>query len=97
MTDNGRVFLSKAFQAELAALGSRHLRTPIYTPRVNGKAERFIRTMLGECAYGMVFNNSAEREAALKAWSRFYNEDRPHSALNYATPASRLLPCQQPL
>lgn len=97
MTDNGKVFLSTMFQAELAALGAKHLRTPIYTPRVNGKAERFIRTLLAECAYGMVFNNSGEREAALKAWSRFYNEERPHSALNYQPPASRLLPCQQPL
>jgi transposase InsO family protein len=90
MTDNGKVFLSKAFAAELEALGARHLRTPIYTPRVNGKAERFIRTMLGECAYGMVFENSYQRRAALAAWNRFYNEERPHTALNYGPPASRL-------
>ena len=92
MTDNGKVFLSRMFAAELAALGARHLRTPIYTPRVNGKAERFIRTMLGECAYGMAFESSDQRRAALEAWNRFYNEERPHSALKYRPPASRLDP-----
>lgn len=96
MTDNGKVFLSRLFADELAALGARHLRTPIYTPRVNGKAERFIRTMLGECAYGMAFENSVQRQLALTAWNRFYNEERPHSALNYRPPASRLTDCQQP-
>ncbi len=96
MTDNGKVFLSKMFAAELEALGARHIRTPIYTPRVNGKAERFIRTMLGECAYGISFENSDERRAGLTAWMRFYNEERPHSALKYQPPASRLTECQQP-
>jgi transposase InsO family protein len=96
MTDNGKVFLSKLFAEELDALGARHLRTPIYTPRVNGKAERFIRSMLGECAYGMTFESSTQRSDALKAWNRFYNEERPHSALNYRSPASRLTACQQP-
>jgi transposase InsO family protein len=96
MTDNGKVFLSKTFNAELMALGSKHLRTPIYTPRVNGKAERFIRTMLAECAYGMVFENSHQRREALVAWNRFYNEERPHSAINYRPPASRLTEWQQP-
>lgn len=97
MTDNGKVFLSHAFQDELKALGARHLRTPFYTPRVNGKAERFIRTMLAECAYGLRFESSEQRRAALEAWNRFYNEERPHSALNYRPPASRLRPWQQPL
>ena len=96
MTDNGKVFLSKLFAEELSALGARHVRTPIYTPRVNGKAERFIRTMLGECAYGMIFETSLQRLEALKAWNGFYNEERPHSALNYRPPASRLTACQQP-
>lgn len=96
MTDNGKVFLSKLFTDEITALGARHARTPMYTPRVNGKAERFIRTMLGECAYGMTFENSDQRELALKAWNRFYNEERPHSALKYRPPASRLTDCQQP-
>jgi transposase InsO family protein len=96
MTDNGKVFLSKCFTDELTALGARHLRTPIYTPRVNGKAERFIRTMLAECAYGMAFENSQQRRQALTAWNRFYNEERPHPALNYRPPASRLNACQQP-
>lgn len=96
MTDNGKVFLSKLFTDEIAALGARHVRTPMYTPRVNGKAERFIRTMLGECAYGMTFENSDQRQLALTAWNRFYNEERPHSALNYRPPASRLTACQQP-
>lgn len=97
MTDNGKVFLSALFKAELQALGAKHIRTPFYTPRVNGKAERFIRTMLGECAYGISFENSEQRRVGLEAWNRFYNEERPHSALKYQPPASRLDPCQQPL
>lgn len=90
MTDNGKVFLAKMFKDELQLIGARHHRTPMYTPRVNGKAERFIRTMLSECAYGLAFTSSNERRAVLVAWNRFYNEERPHSALNYRPPASRL-------
>jgi transposase InsO family protein len=90
MTDNGKVFLSRDFRNEILLIGAKHHRTPMYTPRVNGKAERFIRTLLGECAYGIAFANSTERRAGLVAWNRFYNEERPHSALNYRPPASRL-------
>ncbi len=92
MTDNGKVFLSRDFQDGLKLIGARHHRTPMYTPRVNGKAERFIRTMLNECAYGIAFTSSRERRAVLIAWNRFYNEERPHSAINYRAPASRLNP-----
>jgi transposase InsO family protein len=95
MTDNGKVFLSRSFQPEVENLGARHVRTPPYTPRVNGKAERFIRTMLGECAYAVQFANSAERRAGLSAWVQFYNEDRPHSAIRYQAPLAKLLTCQQ--
>lgn len=92
MTDNGKVFLSRPFRDELKLIGARHHRTPMYTPRVNGKAERFIRSMLNECAYGIAFSSSQERRAVLAAWNRFYNEERPHSAINYRPPASRLEP-----
>jgi transposase InsO family protein len=61
MTDNGKVFLSGAFRQQLDILQARHFRTPPYTPRVNGKAERFIRTMLGECAYAVRFDDSKQR------------------------------------
>ena len=89
MTDNGKVFLSRPFHDEMVLAKVKHHRTPPYTPRVNGKAERFIRTMLGECAYATAFDHSDERRAALAAWTRFYNEGRPHSALKYRTPAAR--------
>lgn len=88
MTDNGKVFTSIAFQAVLAEFGVRHILTPPYTPEWNGKAERFIQTLLREWAYAVAYRNSIERLAALPAWLRYYNQDRQHSALNYCTPAS---------
>lgn len=88
MTDNGRVFTSYAFQSILEEFGVRHILTPPYTPQWNGKAERFIQTLLREWAYAIAYRTSAERLAALPAWLRYYNQDRQHSALNYSTPAS---------
>ena len=88
MTDNGKVFTSIAFQAVLAEFDVRHILTPPYTPEWNGKAERFIQTLLREWAYAIAYRNSIERLAALPAWLRYYNQDRQHSALNYCTPAS---------
>jgi transposase InsO family protein len=87
MTDNGKVFTSIAFQAVLAEFGIRHILTPFYTPRWNGKAERFIQTLLREWAYAIAYRSSEERLAALSAWLRYYNQDRQHTALNYLTPA----------
>ena len=88
MTDNGKVFTSNAFQAVLSEFDVRHILTPPYTPEWNGKAERFIQTLLREWAYAVAYRNSIERLAALPAWLRYYNQDRQHSALNYRTPAS---------
>jgi transposase InsO family protein len=96
MTDNGGVFRSGLWRAAMQELGARPVRTRPYCPRTNGKAERFIQSMLRECAYAIAFQNSDERRAALEAWNRHYNEDRPHSALKLRPPASWLARCQQP-
>jgi transposase InsO family protein len=89
MTDNGKVFSSHAFESVLRSIGARHIFTPPYTPRWNGKAERFIQTMLREWAYAVAYRTSDERRDALPAWLRYYNEERQHTAINYETPASR--------
>jgi transposase InsO family protein len=96
MTDNGKVFSSTPWRAAMALLSARQIRTRPYTPRTNGKAERFIQSMLRECAYGIAFQDSAERRDALVAWNRYYTQDRPHAALKHASPAARLSLCQQP-
>jgi transposase InsO family protein len=90
MTDNGSGYVSKDFAAAIAEIGVRHLRTRPYTPRTNGKAERFIQTMLREWAYGRPFTSSYRRRAALPGWLRRYNERRPHAALGGAAPVTRL-------
>jgi len=90
MTDNGSAYLSRAFTATCRRLGLRHLRTRPYTPRTNGKAERFIQTLLREWAYRRAYRSSARRQRALGPWLRYYNGRRPHTALNYRAPISRL-------
>jgi transposase InsO family protein len=92
MTDNGTGYRSKTHAATVAELGIKHLRTRPYRPRTNGKAERFIQTMLRECAYGQVFNHSTQRRHSLRRWITYYNYRRPHSALGHHTPISRLAP-----
>jgi transposase InsO family protein len=92
MTDNGPGYLSKIHAAAVARLGIKHLRTQPYRPRTNGKAERFIQTMLRECAYGQAFDNSQQRRRSLRRWLTYYNSRRPHSALGHHTPISRLPP-----
>ncbi len=72
------------------ALGIKHSFTRPYRPQTNGKAERFIQTCLREWAYGRVWANGKERTAWLPAFLRYYNARRPHSALGYRPPASRL-------
>ncbi len=91
MTDNGSGYRSALHAIACRALGVRHLRTRPYRPRTNGKAERFIRTMLAGWAYnGAVYGTSAERTRALTGWIDFYNRRRPHGALSHKPPIARL-------
>lgn len=90
MTDNGPCYLSRLFRAACNELGLRHIRTRPYTPRTNGKAERFIRTALKEWAYATAYTHSNIRTKALSRWLHRYNNHRPHSALGDRTPAGRL-------
>ena len=90
MTDNGPAYLSIAHAIACRALGIRHIRTRPYRPRTNGKAERFIRTMLGGWAYGAIYRDSRERAAALSGWLDFYNWRRPHGSLSHRPPGARL-------
>ena len=90
MTDNGPAYLSVVHALACRALRIRHIRTRPYRPRTNGKAERFIRTMLGGWAYGAIYGNSREREAALSGWLEFYNWRRPHGSLAKRPPGARL-------
>lgn len=89
LTDNGTGYRSHRFREACLRLQLRHHRTRPYTPRTNGKAERFIQSMLREWAYGRLYRSSAERGRDLLRWLRFYNEDRPHASLNYLAPLSR--------
>jgi transposase InsO family protein len=92
MTDNGTGYRSKAHRAAITRLGIKHITTRPYRPRTNGKAERFIQTMLRECAYGQAFQSSQQRRRSLRRWLTYYNSRRPHSALGHQTPISRLAP-----
>ena len=88
MTDNGSRYISKIFAGACRRL--KHIRTRPYTPRTNGKAERFIQTLQREWAYGQPYPSSKLRTAALRPWLRYYNEHRPHGSLNSSPPISRL-------
>jgi transposase InsO family protein len=90
MTDNGGGYISKAFKATCTDLGLRHIRTKPYTPKTNGKAERFVQTSLREWAYVRPYRSSAERTAALQPFIHHYNWHRPHSALAYQPPMIRI-------
>jgi transposase InsO family protein len=90
ITDNGSAYRSTIHAIACRTLGIRHLRTRPYRPQTNGKAERFIRTLLGGWAYGAIYRSSAERNAALAGWLDFYNRRRPHSALSHKPPIARL-------
>jgi transposase InsO family protein len=81
LTDNGGPYRSHAYAATLAELGARHKRTRPYRPQTNGKAERFIKTMLGEWAYARPYRSNDERLAALADWVDSYNHERTHTAL----------------
>jgi transposase InsO family protein len=90
MTDNGSAYRSAVHALACRAMGLRHLRTRPYRPRTNGKAERFIRTLLAGWAYGAIYATSAERTAALDGWLWTYNHRRPHGALSHKPPIARL-------
>src|SRR4051794_18654858 len=90
MTDNGPAYKSDAHRIACHQLGLRHLRTQPYRPRTNGKAERFIQTLLRRWAYYRPYNSSAERTAALGPWLKHYNFTRKHGSLSHKPPGSRL-------
>jgi transposase InsO family protein len=90
MTDNGSPYLSRTFREICRHMGIRHIRTRPYTPRTNGKAERFIQTALREWAYERPFSSSAARAAHLWQWLHRYNWHRPHTALNGNAPMTRI-------
>jgi transposase InsO family protein len=92
LTDNGSSYRSHHFRRECHQLGLQHRRTRPYTPRTNGKAERFIQTALREWVYAQHWDNSDQRDAQLPAWLHYYNRLRPHGSLAYAPPISRASP-----
>jgi len=90
MTDNGSCYKSFAFREACKALGLRHIRTKPYTPKTNGKAERFIQTALREWAYAQAYPTSDQRAAELPTWLHRYNWHRPHAGIKSKTPISRI-------
>ena len=90
LTDNGPCFYAHRFAQACRHLGITHKRTRIYTPRTNGKAERFIQTAIREWAYARRYENSQQRSDQLKPWTHQYNWHRPHASLNQNPPISRL-------
>lgn len=90
LTDNGSCYKSRRFRRLCRRLGITHSRTKPYTPRTNGKAERFIQTALREWAYARVYGSSDQRAKHLLHWTHEYNWHRPHASLNYQPPISRL-------
>ena len=89
LTDNGPAYRSRAFAQACHALGLKHRFTRPYTPRTNGKAERFIQTLLREWAYARTYQNSNQRSQELRPWLHQYNWHRPHGSLGSSPPVSR--------
>jgi transposase InsO family protein len=89
LTDNGAAYTAVVHAIACRRLGIKHLRTRPYRPQTNGKAERFIRTMLLGWAYGAVYTSSHQRTAALDGWLYHYNHHRRHSALSHQPPICR--------
>jgi transposase InsO family protein len=92
LTDNGSCYRCRHFRSACVQLGIRHHFTRPYTPRTNGKAERFIQTALREWAYARHYSHSEERDQNLLPWLEHYNFSRPHGSLGYAPPISRIPP-----
>ncbi len=90
MSDNGSAYVSRLFAKALRLPGIRHIRTRPYTPKTNGKAERFIQTLLREWAYAIPYRSSQSRSADLPRWLDWYNRRRPHSALRRLAPIAAL-------
>lgn len=90
MTDNGACYKSFAFRKACKRLGLKHIRTKPYTPKTNGKAERFIQTSLREWAYARAYDTSAQRAAELQRWLHRYNWHRPHGSIGSVPPITRL-------
>ena len=90
ITDNGAPYISTIHAIACRGLGIKHIRTRPYRPQTNGKAERFIRTLLAGWAYGAIYRNSSERTAALDGWLWHYNHLRKHSALGHHPPITRV-------
>ena len=90
MTDNGSFYRAGAFRRACKRLGLRHIYTRPYTPRTNGKAERFIQTALREWAYARAYDTSRHRAADLPIWLHRYNWHRPHASIGHMPPVSRL-------
>ena len=90
MTDNGSCYKAFAFRDACKTLGLKHIRTRPYTPKTNGKAERFIQTALREWACARACRNSKQRAQQLPNWMHRYNRHRPHGSLKANTPIGRL-------
>ena len=90
MTDNGSGYVARLFRKALRMLGIRHIRTRPYTPKTNGKAERFIQTLMREWAYAIPFRSSKTRAADLNRWLDWYNRQRPHASLGKRSPVQAL-------
>ena len=90
MTDNGSCYKAFDFRDACRELGIKHIRTKPYTPKTNGKAERFIQTALRECAYAQAYPTSDRRAEELPVWMHRYNWHRPHGGIKSQTPISRL-------
>lgn len=97
LTDNGNAYRSTVHAIACRALAIKHIRTRPYRPQTNGKAERFIRTLLAGWAYGAIYRNSTERAAALDGWLWYYNHQRKHAALGHKPPIARLTERTNPL
>ena len=90
LTDNGSCYVSRKFRQACKRHRLRHIRTKPYRPQTNGKAERFIQTMLMGWAYKRPYRTSNQRRKALPAWLRYYNHERPHRALGMISPKTKI-------